>query len=188
MPNPSDTPNEAQAWMAMAEHFLDTETRQHLPLTAYTCLESGMDEATVRAHWLKGVAPVVGPNLLSVAGEWACWDEEWLVQRVGRRLLRGAWRWWPPAPANRECLDATLAFMQVLAPLSGPARLEEARLLSDMGDHYFDFAPQSLPRASLVRARALEAPFLAAMHGCTLSEERAAANTRLRGALRPGRS
>ena len=36
MPIPTDTPDEAQAWLAMAEHFLDTETRQDLPLTAYT--------------------------------------------------------------------------------------------------------------------------------------------------------
>ncbi|WP_140466398.1 hypothetical protein [Hymenobacter nivis] len=28
------------------------------------------------------VAPALWPNLLSVAGEWASWDEEWLVGRL----------------------------------------------------------------------------------------------------------
>ena len=84
-------------WIALAEHFLDTETRHQLPNAALACVRAGYGVEEVRAIWGCEVAPAVGFNLYLVAGEWACWDPEWLVERIERirarrssRLLRRA--------------------------------------------------------------------------------------------------
>jgi hypothetical protein len=51
--------------------------RQDLPLTALCCVEAGLSAAQARQVWQFEVSPAVGFNLLSVAGEWAYWDEDW---------------------------------------------------------------------------------------------------------------
>lgn len=78
-------------WMAMAEHFLDTETRESIPRTAEVCVQAGLSVAQAREIWQHEVSPALYANLWSVAGEWAGWDEPWLVQRIraSRRRLRG---------------------------------------------------------------------------------------------------
>jgi hypothetical protein len=78
-------------WMAMAEHFLDTEPKQGVAHTALLCVQSGLSIEQARAIWQHEVSPALYLNLWSVAGEWAGWDEAWLVERVikSRRRLRG---------------------------------------------------------------------------------------------------
>jgi hypothetical protein len=49
---------------------------------------SGYEVEELREIYLFEVAPVVFPNLLSIAGEWAGFDEEWLVQEVTKQARR----------------------------------------------------------------------------------------------------
>jgi hypothetical protein len=49
---------------------------------------SGYSLDELRDIYLFEVAPVVFPNLLTVAGEWAGFDEEWLVAEVTKRAKK----------------------------------------------------------------------------------------------------
>ena len=82
-------PGRITVWLAMADHFLDTETRHDIPLTALLCVEAGWSCERARDAWRHEVSPAVAFNLWSVAGEWAGWDREWLVARIER--LRSSW-------------------------------------------------------------------------------------------------
>lgn len=83
----------ADVVLAMAEHFLDTETRHRLPHTASLCVRAGLNAEQVRSLWCHDVAPVVGMNLLSPAGEWAGWNRDWLLRQIAARRARGR-GWW----------------------------------------------------------------------------------------------
>lgn len=79
-------------WLGMAELFLDTDTRPGLPALALTLAQSGLPETELEAVWETEVASLLSPNLYSVAGEWAGWDESWLLERLrARGMLRVGW-------------------------------------------------------------------------------------------------
>lgn len=66
-------------WTAFSEFWLDTELEdEDLHRIARIAAASGYAVAELRDIYLYEVAPVVGPNLLTVAGEWVGFDEEWL--------------------------------------------------------------------------------------------------------------
>jgi len=66
-------------WTAFSEFWLDTELADDdLQRIAHTAALSGYTIAELRDIYLYEVAPVVSPNLLTVAGEWAGFDEHWL--------------------------------------------------------------------------------------------------------------
>jgi hypothetical protein len=157
-------------WLALAEHFLDTETRHDIPSTALACVRAGHDVEQAREIWACEVAPAVGFNCLLIAGEWAGWDRDWLVERIRtvrarppsrlldwlRRLraggaLRGVW------VAIERCMRALLA--------ARPEEREQmARDLGCLARHYFDFCPEPLggrPRQDLLRLERLQG---AALH------------------------
>lgn len=69
-------------WIALSELFLDTEVRASLPRIALKALQLGIDEEELWETLECEVAPVLSSNLLSPAGEWACFDEEWLCQKI----------------------------------------------------------------------------------------------------------
>lgn len=132
-------------WMALAEHFLDTETRPDIPHAALTCVSAGYDAEKMREIWACEVSPAVGFNLYLVAGEWGCWDEEWLVERIERirarrssRLLRrlryrcGGW----PLNGVRVAIERCMA---ALLDTSSEDREQRARDLTWLAQHYFDF-------------------------------------------------
>lgn len=74
-------------WMALSELFLDTEldAADYRRIRA-TLAASGHDSATLRTVLDEEVAPALGWNLLSVAGEWAFWSEEDLRKLILPRL------------------------------------------------------------------------------------------------------
>lgn len=98
-----DAASRRPVWVALADLYLDTELResdvQHMaavlaasPFSWREILEINYEE----------VAPALWFNLQSVAGEWAGWNEEWLVKRIAaglshkRRRTLGfvrLWRW-----------------------------------------------------------------------------------------------
>ena len=89
-------------WRAMAALWLDTELEEtELRYIAAALRESGLPRATLERIYRVELAPVLGPNLLSVAGEWAGFDDAWLRARIldnlRRRPRRTAfWAWFPP--------------------------------------------------------------------------------------------
>ena len=76
-------------WAALSELWLDTElTQDDLQRIAGVMKRSGYNVPQLRDIYLFEVAPVVFPNLLVVAGEWAGFDDEWLFTQATKR----AWR------------------------------------------------------------------------------------------------
>lgn len=113
----------------MSEHFLDTETRHQLPATALICVEAGLLNEEIEQTWRYDVAPVLGPNLKSPAGEWRGWAADEITQRIHARSrsplqgVRRALNWPPdPLPGYREVLTRTAALLRRRAP--GEAREE----------------------------------------------------------------
>ena len=76
-------------WAALSELWLDTELEEDdLRRIAEAMRRSGYSVGELRDIYLFEVAPVVFPNLLSVAGEWAGFDREWLAAEAARRARR----------------------------------------------------------------------------------------------------
>jgi hypothetical protein len=73
-------------WIALADLFLDTDVRISYPFIARTLAESPYSIEELRKILDDEVTPVVESNLLAVAGEWAAFDEEALVQTMAKRL------------------------------------------------------------------------------------------------------
>jgi hypothetical protein len=42
-----------------------------------------------RAIWAHEVYPALSFNLDCVAGEWTCWDRDWLIESIGKVRARG---------------------------------------------------------------------------------------------------
>ncbi|MDF3981398.1 hypothetical protein P3W24_05375 [Luteibacter sp. PPL201] len=70
-------------WEALSELFLDTEvTDTTVRCIAQVVAQSGVPVPEVEAVLWNDVFPVLYPNLLSVAGEWAGWPREWLREHL----------------------------------------------------------------------------------------------------------
>jgi hypothetical protein len=85
-------------WLSMAEHFLDSDTSDQIPVTARLCVAAGLTIEQARGIWCHEVSPAVSFNLALVAGQWGAWDEAWLLERI--RKLRAK-----PRGAIRRLLD-----------------------------------------------------------------------------------
>lgn len=66
----------------MSDLYLDTEVRPSCAGIALVCLESGFDREMLEHILIHEVAPACGPNLLSVAGEWALFPDAWLAEHI----------------------------------------------------------------------------------------------------------
>ena len=193
--------NRGEVWVAMADHFLDTETRHDLPLTALRCLEAGLSTAEARDVWRFEVTPAVGFNLLDVAGEWAGWDRDWLVGEIQRRRGRQGILWRFPwsllgkrdlgIPGLGSTLDSIERFMKFLGASADSAKQERAaRDLASLARHYFDFCPDNyadVGRDEFQRLQALyPEPFKRCMAPALFPGEAAPATGRVEAALREG--
>jgi hypothetical protein len=164
------SPGRRAAWIALADQFLDTETRYLIPSAALRCVEAGLAREA-RDIWRHEVFPVVGHNLFEVAGEWALWPEEWLVdqitaQRDRPRCLAGL--------VHRACAriccrvyeDRWTAIDRCILLLErAPQRRRTAADLEFLARVYFDFCPPSCSHMSADRTselrRLYETEFLA---------------------------
>lgn len=88
-------PRRVVLWSLLAEYFLDTENLRLIPVTAHHLLADGFTIEEVRHAWRYEVAPVVGLNLWSAAGEWAGWPDDWLADRIGAHRARHPGTGWP---------------------------------------------------------------------------------------------
>ncbi|MBO3709446.1 MAG: hypothetical protein J5X22_02675 [Candidatus Accumulibacter sp.] len=88
-------------WVVLSELWLDTElATEDLERIARVMADSGLTIQELRQVYLVEVAPVVSPNLLTVAGEWAGFDEEWLCSQIVCNLRERPrrtrfWSWFP---------------------------------------------------------------------------------------------
>ena len=72
----------------LANLFLDTEHSDEIWLClARDLRETGYLRAELEDILLREVAPVFGSNLLSMAGEWALWDEGEVAEIMEREFL-----------------------------------------------------------------------------------------------------
>jgi hypothetical protein len=88
-------------WVALSELWLDTElSAEDLEHIGRVMADSDLTIEQLRHVYLVEVAPVVSPNLLMVAGEWAGFDEEWLCSKIMANLRDRPrrtkfWSWFP---------------------------------------------------------------------------------------------
>jgi hypothetical protein len=127
----------------MAEHFLDTETRYAVPLTALLCVQAELTQEAAEHIGTDEVVPAVGTNLLSVVGEWALWEKDWLVQRIEAKRHRSrvarAFSIFERLAA-KPYWTAIAACMQALLHLDVSLREQYAHDLAQLGRIYWDMA------------------------------------------------
>jgi hypothetical protein len=80
--NPVDS-NRLKTWQALSSFFLDTEiddlTYNYI---ARVVLETNYSPKEIHSILWNEVFPVLEANLRSVAGEWAGWTDEWLLEHI----------------------------------------------------------------------------------------------------------
>jgi hypothetical protein len=153
IPRSMDLTDQHELWEAMADLFLDTETRYRIPEIAGRCVRNGLTRQKARNIWRYEVTPAVWHNLIDVAGEWAGWPTDWLIARIEevRRKAESPPGWSdalryhatagaidPVWRAVEQCIDA---FAQLQAPEA--ARLEAS--LTWLARVFFDFVPGARP-------------------------------------------
>ena len=83
-------------WRAFSEFFLDTELDDEaIARIAGVLALSPYDDEELWNILRHEVYPACHPNLLSVAGEWAAFDDRWLMERVAPRCDRRPRFSWP---------------------------------------------------------------------------------------------
>jgi hypothetical protein len=76
-------------WLALAGFYLDTELQESdFKHIANTIMESPYSLEKVKEINKYEIFPVLQPNLLSVAGEWAAFDEAWLINSIQESLSK----------------------------------------------------------------------------------------------------
>lgn len=84
-----DIENRRPVWRALSELFLDTELQDNdFSCIARTLAKSPYTLAEIERILFREVYPVCIPNMLSVAGEWAGFDFEWLEESILRHTKR----------------------------------------------------------------------------------------------------
>ena len=176
----------------MADHFLDTETRHDIPLTALTCVRAGLSTAAACDVWRYEVSPAVAFNLWNVAGEWAAWDCDWLVERIERQRNRpgmwGAFRYRLRVHCLHGVWQAIERCMDTLWALPSPAEREQwCKDWTFLARHYFDFCPKPLASLAPADRRRIASrypePLLRLLGPALVPGEAHAAEQRLRCAL-----
>ncbi len=180
MTNTTPTTPEERAWLLLAEHFLDTETRHDLPRAALACVEAGYDVSAIEAALYGRVAPEVGSNLLSITGEWAGWDDAVLLPAMRRRS--GDVSPWRKVLARRlpgvaDTADSIGRFMRLFEATPEDERATTLAALAYLGRLYFDFAPgdpdEQAPRTLERLDAGFVDAFLEAIRPSTYRDDRA---------------
>lgn len=175
-------------WDAMAEHFLDTEVRHRFPHTALTCLDAGLSPLEARDVWRKDIAPTLAWNLLSVAGEWALWEEAWLIAQIAKTRRAN---WLIKLTSHRGFARLTKDMwlpieksMRVLEHLDQTERRAQVQALSYLTRVFIDFVNPMEPSPEtkeLVLMRQLyPEPFSSILQTAICSDERASGVARVR--------
>ena len=89
----SDIDKRKPVWAALSEFYLDTELmdEDHKRI-AQVFRNSGFDLQAIKDMDTYEVFPLLQPNLLSVAGEWGMFDQEWLFSECQKNFKkRNSW-------------------------------------------------------------------------------------------------
>jgi hypothetical protein len=79
------TPERQKAWKYLSDLYLDTElTEEALASMAHNLAELGLSRTEITRIFEHEVAPACIVNMYVVAGEWAAFDEEWLIKRASK--------------------------------------------------------------------------------------------------------
>jgi len=83
---PAVNPDRVKIWRALSTLFLDTEIDDtDFAFIARVIAETDYSISEVQNILWGEVFPVLKANLISVAGEWAGWTDEWLVENITPR-------------------------------------------------------------------------------------------------------
>jgi len=84
-PVSEDIENRRPVWQALSDLFLDTDTSLSREWRALELSHSHYSVEELEEILVTEVYPACRGNLLSIAGEWASFDMEWLESRIQRR-------------------------------------------------------------------------------------------------------
>lgn len=79
-------------WIALSELYLDTDVSVFHDAIADTLAASPYSVDDLRDILMDDVHPALHANLMSVAGEWAGFDEAWLIERIEAVGRQPRWR------------------------------------------------------------------------------------------------
>lgn len=87
--SPTELARRKPVWLALSEFYLDTEL-QPADFCRIRAVfdQSGYSQGEIRQIDYDEIGPLLYPNLLSVAGEWAGFDEATLVAAIARRAAK----------------------------------------------------------------------------------------------------
>ncbi len=81
----ADLAERKKVWIALSDLFLDTDTSIFHENIVKALLASPYSIEELKKIMLYEVYPVCRWNLFSLAGEWAGFDEEWLVEKISKQ-------------------------------------------------------------------------------------------------------
>lgn len=91
IPASNDLANRMPAWEALSSLFLDTDVSLDRDWRARTLARSPYSMAEIEEILTEEISPVCSWNLLSIAGEWAGFDPEWLRDSILWQVKRRPW-------------------------------------------------------------------------------------------------
>lgn len=81
----SDIERKKPVWLALSDFFLDTELDDRtMRYIANVILESGYTMKETKEILMNDLFPALLFNLHDIAGEWAGFPEEWLLERIDK--------------------------------------------------------------------------------------------------------
>ena len=94
-PTLPDIERRKPVWVALSEFYLDIElSDDDLKRIMGVFAASGFGMDQIQEIERNEVRPVEGANLLSVAGVWSGFDQEWLSEAIIQRISKGPPTWW----------------------------------------------------------------------------------------------
>ncbi len=141
-----------EVWIAQSDLFLDTDVRLNYAYVARVAADSPFSDAELEAIFRDEVAPIVESNLLEIAGEWAMFPAEWLIDSITARLASQ-----PRVPYRMDtsAMDdwrAVAHLVRCLRRLPAEARMARSRLWEALRPLFLDREPE--PPAELAAAGA----------------------------------
>lgn len=85
---PLNIKDRKDVWIALSDLFLDTDVSLNYDYISRVCAASEYSLEELKKILENEVAPVCYINLLIVAGEWVGFDEEWLVNKISKRIRK----------------------------------------------------------------------------------------------------
>lgn len=108
-PAPTDAPPDIEArtpvWAALSDLYLDTDVARFYDHIVETLAASPYPLDELERILFREIHPALYPNLLSVAGEWAGFDEDWLTARILAIRVQSSWRHCASRLFEREIRD-----------------------------------------------------------------------------------